>query len=114
MYFSDAITKTLLGNAGLSALSQASGASKNDVEEVLSAAVPLLMGQMQKNASTEAGAASLAKALKDHAGKDVSDPAAFLKNADAMDGAKIIKHILGDDTAKVQKSLAPCQGHQRV
>ena len=110
MAFNDAFTNALLGNAGLSTLSKAAGVSRNDVEEVISAAVPVLMGQMQKNASTEAGAASLAKALKDHAGQDISDPAAFLTNADAKDGAKIIRHILGEDTAKVQKSLAKSTG----
>lgn len=110
MDFTEMMIEQLLHKESVKVLSVESGASKKDVEELISASLPLLVERMSENASTSAGAGSLGQALKDHAGDDISDVPAFLKNADRKDGAKIIKNILGEDTAAVQKSLAKTTG----
>jgi len=95
-----------LGDQSISALSKSSGANKKQVQQVLINGLPTLIRNMQKNASTKSGAASLAKALSDHARDNTSDVSAFLGNADLADGAKILAHILGDKQKTVVSDLA--------
>ena len=110
MAFTDMLLNSMLGSSSIEAMSKKSGASSAQVENVVSAALPLLMQKMQENASTEEGAASLSAALKAHAADDATDAASFIERSDGMDGAKIIKHILGEDTGKVQKSISRSTG----
>ena len=84
---------SLVTGSGASALGKSVGADEKKVNSVVSAAVPLLIGKMEDNTSTKAGAKSLNKALSDHAGDDITDIASFLSNADTDDGEKILKHI---------------------
>ncbi len=93
-------------------LSRKTRASDDQVSAVLMSAIPALMAGMQKNAESDEGAGGLAKALDDHADADVSDITAFLDQADAEDGAKILEHILGGhgETARVEKNLAAGTG----
>lgn len=94
----------------VSALSQSSGAKPGQVSDLLAKAIPILMKGMEQNASTETGANSLAKALDDHAGGDISDTGAFLKNVDLSEGSKILGHILGGKQNDVQTGLAQKTG----
>lgn len=94
----------------VAALSQHSGVDSSQVSDLLAKAIPILMKGMQQNASTEAGANSLAKALDDHAGSDVSNAGAFLKNMDLSEGSKILGHILGNKKEDVQTGLAQKTG----
>ena len=94
----------LVSGDGIAALGKASGVDEKDVTSVVSAAVPVLVGKMQSNVSTKDGAASLSKALGEHAGEDISDIGKFLSNADPKDGKKILGHILGDDQTSVTKA----------
>lgn len=98
---------SLLSGDGTATISKRAKVKENDVSNVLSAAVPILLTGMQRNAGTASGAASLSGALADHASADVSDPAAFLKTADIKDGKKILGHVLGSDqNAIVQRVSA--------
>ena len=101
---------SLVTGSGASALGKSVGADEKKVNSVVSAAVPLLIGKMEDNTSTKAGAKSLNKALSDHAGDDITDIASFLSNADTDDGEKILKHILGDDQNKTTKALSKKSG----
>lgn len=101
---------SLLSGGGMSAISKRTKVSQNDVANVLSAGVPILLTGMQRNAGTESGAASLSGALKDHSKDDVSDPAAFLKSADLKDGKKILGHVLGDDQNAIVKRVSDASG----
>ena len=67
------LTDTLLGNSSINTLSKSSGADKNQVKQALVSALPTLVGNMQKNASTKSGEESLSKALSDHAKDDTSN-----------------------------------------
>lgn len=101
---------SLLSGGGTSAISKRTKVSEGDVSNVLSAAVPILLTGMQRNAGTDSGAASLRGALADHAAADVSDPAAFLKTADLKDGKKILGHVLGSDQNAIVKRVSDASG----
>ncbi len=104
---------SLLSGGGTSAISKRTKVRQSDVAEVLSAGVPILLTGMQRNAGSEAGAASLLGALTDHAATDVSDPGAFLQNADLEDGKKILDHVLGDDQKSIIKRVSDASGVTR-
>lgn len=100
----------VLGESGTSELSKAAGASDSQITDLVSAALPTLLGAMQNNAKDSESAAGLAKALDDHAADDISDVGSFLKNVDTKDGAKILSHVLGSNTSAVESSLAEKSG----
>ncbi len=100
----------MLGDSGTSELSKVTGASDSQISDLISDALPALLGAMQNNAKDTNAASGLAKALDDHAGDDISDIGSFLKNVDLNDGAKILSHVLGSDQSKVQDALAKKNG----
>ncbi len=77
----------------------------NQVNSVINAALPTLIGAMQKNAATESGASSLAGALASHLGDGIN-----LSSAGLTDGGKILNHILGNDSGAVFSALAKKTG----
>ena len=101
---------SLLSGGGLNAISKRTKVDKEDVAKVLSAGIPALVGGMRRNAAAEDGARSLTKALTDHSADDVSNPAAFLKNADLKDGKKILAHVLGDDEKQLVDEIFRASG----
>lgn len=101
---------SMLSGDGTAAISKRAKVKESDVSNVLSAAVPILLTGMQRNASTEAGADSLRGALADHAAADLSDPAAFLKSADLKDGKKILGHVLGSDQKSIVSRVSDASG----
>ena len=110
MSFSDNLISLMLGNDSIHTISEKTGVSTDKTQEVMTAALPLLMEKMKSNASDAKGAESLSAALRAHGTANISDPAAFLKDADMQDGAKIVCHVLGDETRKVQTGIARSSG----
>lgn len=100
----------LVSTEALGTIGKSAKVSKNDVQKVLTNALPVLLVGMQNNASTEDGAASLTKALSDHAADSTDDVASFLQNANVEDGQKILAHILGNEKDDVQKAVATRAG----
>ena len=100
----------LLSGGGLDAISKRTKVDREDVAKVLSAGIPALVGGMRRNAGDKNGAASLTKALTEHSKDDVSNPAAFLKNADLKDGKKILGHVLGDDQKGLVNEISRATG----
>ena len=80
------------------------------MQQVVTAALPILLSGMQQNARTEEGAQSLAAALDNHAADSKKSTKTQLQNADAKDGKKIVKHVLGDNTFGITKGLAKKSG----
>ena len=64
-------------------LSRKSGASKGVVSSLISSALPMLLGAMTNNASSESGAQSLLGALTQHTSTE--SMASQIANADAAD-----------------------------
>ena len=94
------ILGTLAGNDTVNEISKKFNIDTNKVSSVISTALPTLIGAMQKNASTESGAASLGKALGDHAG-NAGSMISNLKNVDLNDGSKILGKILGGNASSI-------------
>ena len=103
------ILGALTGNDAASAIAQNLNLDTNQVSSVITAALPSLLGAMQKNASTEAGAASLAQALGQHAG-NAGNILSNLKGADLTDGGKILSHIFGGNLSNVLGGISKQTG----
>lgn len=98
----------LLSGDVIEALAKSTGASKKDTSSVLANALPTLMKSMASNASTKEGAKSLEKALNDHTSDDALST--LLGNIDLEDGAKILGHILGNDSDSVKSTVSKKSG----
>ena len=103
------ILGALTGNDAVGAISQNLKIDQKQVSSVITAALPSLLGAMQKNASTEAGAASLAKALGDHAG-NAGNIISNLKATDLTDGNKILGHIFGGNLTNILGGISKQTG----
>ena len=103
------ILGALTGNDAIGAISENLKIDSKQVSSVISNALPTLLGAMQKNASTEGGAASLAKALGDHAG-NAGNIISNLKGSDLTDGNKILSHIFGGNLSNVIGGISEKSG----
>ena len=81
------ILGALTGNDAIGTIAEKFNIDSSQVSSVITNALPSFLGAMQQNASTEGGAAALAKALGDHAG-EAGDIINNLKGADLTDGSK--------------------------
>lgn len=100
-----------MGNENvLKQLSKSTGADSSQIEQAMKMGLPVLLQAIGKNASSQEGAASLAKALDDHKDDNIDNLEDFLKNVDKEDGAKILNHILGSKSKSVQTNLAKQTG----
>ena len=96
---------------------QLGGAPKEKTSSAVSGAMSLLMGALAKNASTPEGASSLMGALdRDHDGSILDDVAGFLggskqaSNANMLNGAGILKHLLGGKQENAASMLSKDTG----
>ncbi len=110
----DTLAQTLLqqlAGGGLSQIGQQIGANDQTTQSALSAAVPLLVSALARNASQPDGANALHKALSnDHDGSILDDIPGYLADPQAANGAGILKHVLGGQQATVTKGLAQGTG----
>ena len=103
------ILGALTGNEAVGTIADKFNINTNDVSSVINNALPTIMGALQKNASTEGGAASLAKALGDHAG-NAGNIINNLKGADLVDGSKILGHIFGGNLTNILGGISKQTG----
>ncbi len=108
----DLLTNQLGNENILKELSKTANAEPSQIQKAVSLGVPALLESLGRNAKTEEGALSLAKALDSHKDDKVDDIEGFLKNVNMEDGSKILGHILGGNKQKVQKNLAAQTGLQ--
>jgi len=101
-----------LGGDNLKALSQQLGVEEGQASAGISAALPMLMGALAKNASSDDGAAKLSAALdKDHGSGGVMDQlSGFLSDSDNGSGAGILGHLLGGQRSGAEAGLAQISG----
>ena len=95
-------------SSSIDALSQKTGTDSSQTKGIVEAALPMLVGALNKNASSEDGANSLLGALKQHT--NTSSLKDQIANADSEDGGKIIKHILGDEQKNALASISEKTG----
>ena len=99
---------SMTSNDSVNSVSKKTGVSSKLTSKLLMMAIPMLISYMTKNASKKDGAQSLLGALTQHKSNDtVSNQIA---NADTVDGAKIIGHILGGDQSAIINNLAKESG----
>lgn len=106
----NALMGTLLSGDAVSNMSQATGASAADVQNVLAAALPQLLTGAQAQANDAATAESFLGALAQHGKEDTSDVTAFLQNVDTKDGEKIVQHLLGSEQTAATQAAAQKAG----
>jgi hypothetical protein len=104
-----------LDGAPLQQISRQLGIDQNQAAGAVSAALPLLMGALGRNASQPQGAEALFGALqKDHAGGGgIGDLlGAVLGGAQSRqtDGAGVLGHIFGGQQARAEQSLGAATG----
>lgn len=104
------------GKQLIESASAQTGQSKEKTANVLSMALPVILGAMQRNASTPQGADNLNKALEDnrHDGSILDQLGGLLGsgNTDSLlkDGAGILKHVLGGNQSSVEKNIGRASG----
>lgn len=92
-------------------LSDRLGLPAGEAQGGLKAAVPLLLGAMERNTSSAEGALSLNRALeRDHDGSVLENVPQLLDNPDNGHGAGILRHVLGKRRAGVEERLAEKTG----
>ena len=98
------LLNSMTSNSSLNSLSQQTGVSQQNSQNIVSSALPMLMNALTNNASTQSGAQSLLGALSQH--QDNSSISNQIANADAVDGAKIIEHIFGANSQQAINQIA--------
>jgi len=104
-----------MGQQLISGVAGQTGQSENKTADVLSMAMPLLMGAMKKNTSTPGGAQGLMNALSSkHDGSILDDMGGLFGGGvdqNVMDdGAGILGHILGGKQPQVENALSSKSG----
>ena len=104
----NALSTEMTSSESAKAIAKKAGIKKNQVSDVVSAALPALLQGLTTNTSSQSGAASLINALSQHTSTDsVADQ---ILNADTNDGSAIINHILGGNTESTVTSIATQAG----
>ncbi len=107
----ETLTKTLTQGDNLSALGQQLGLDSGTASSAISAALPMIVGAMARNASSEEGANNLANALdKKHDGGILDQLGGFLGSTDNGDGAGILGHVFGQKRGGIEAGLSQISG----
>lgn len=105
-----------LGKQLISGASSQTGQPEEKTANVLSMALPVILGAMQRNATTPQGAQSLNNALEDnrHDGSILDQLSGLLGNGANSnllnDGAGILKHVLGGNQQNIEQNISKTSG----
>jgi len=104
-----------MGRQLVSGVANQTGQPENKTADVLSMAMPLLMGAMKKNASTPGGAQGLMNALSSNHDGSILDNLGGLFGGGVdqnvlNDGAGILGHVLGTKQPQVENALSSKSG----
>ena len=106
----DQLTSQLSGDA-LESLSRSIGADRGQTQSAMTAALPVLLGALAKNAAQPSGAEALHKALdRDHDGSILDNLSGALSSPNLTDGEGILKHVLGGRRDQVTSGLSKASG----
>ena len=96
-----------LSGGGLKQLSQQVGADESTTNQAVSAAIPLLITALAKNASQPGGANALQNALQQHDGGILDNLGGLLGSpAETSDGSAILGHVLGNRQGNIENALS--------
>lgn len=101
-----------IGQQATQLISSQLGIDANQAQSAVGLALPTLLNALNKNASTNEGAASLFNAItKDHANGGVEDLVGMAQNAlSSGEGSSILKHILGGLQPNVENAISQNAG----
>lgn len=99
-----------LGGQVVDSISREAGASKEETQSVVSAALPALFGALQSNASGGGAQGILDAINKKHDGGILDNLSGALGASTASDGSGILKHVLGSKQAPLQQAISQKTG----
>lgn len=107
----DMLTQSLQG-AALNRLGAQIGSDPQTTSAAVSAAVPMLVGALARNSTSQSGAQDLAAALsRDHDGSVLDNVGGFLAGGGSgTTGAGILRHMFGGRQAAVEQAVAQSSG----
>ena len=100
-----------LGGQALQGLSQNLGLDEGTTGKAITAALPMIIGALARNSSSQEGAQSLDNALaKDHDGSILDNLSGFLSQTDNGPGAGILRHLFGEKRSTVEQGVSQVAG----
>ena len=92
-------------------LAEAIGADRSATQKATRAALPLLLGALQRNASSPDGAAALDGALeRDHDGSVLDSLGDLIRDPSMTSGAGILKHAFGGKQQAIEQGVGQSSG----
>ncbi len=107
----DSVMQMLLSQLGTGAVGQIGdqlGVDEQKAQQVVGMALPMIMGALNRNASSAGGADALVGALqRDHDGSILDNLSQSLMAQETVDdGTKILGHVMGDRRSQVVNSVS--------
>jgi len=101
-----------LDSNSIAQMSSAIGIKDESTQAAIGLALPVLLGALSRNTSTDEGAESLTNALgRDHDGTILQDVSGNITRQEVMDdGSAIIGHLLGQQEKGVENSIGRSTG----
>ena len=100
----------LLQGQNLGKLAEQIGGTDGQTKNAIMAALPALLGALNKNSNTPEGAQTLNNALEQHDGSVLNNVEEYLQNPDLKDGAGILSHLFGGNTQNVANEVSQSSG----
>jgi len=111
----DPLLQNIAGQLDSNTIAQMSstlGVEDESTQAAIGLALPVLLGALSRNTSTDKGAESLTNALaRDHDGTILKDVSGNITRQDVMDdGSAIIGHVLGQQEKGIESSIGRSTG----
>lgn len=106
------LIKSNIGDGVMEQIAGQMGGDKGAVQKATAAALPALLGALQRNANSSQGAESLANALdRDHDGGVLANLGGLLGQSQSSSmGEKILSHVLGSKKDALSQQLGQMSG----
>ena len=101
---------TVVSQDSMNQIGRAANVPTKDVQSVLMSALPSLLGGALSQATGQNSSAGFASALNQHAASNTSNLGSFLSSVDMNDGAKIVGHLLGNNSNAVVQQASQKSG----
>ena len=100
-----------LDGGSTKSLGKAVGLNDDVVSNVVSGALPMILGALNRNTNSSSGAESLVSALtKDHDGSILNDLGGFFGQAPTSRDDRMVNHIFGNKRAAIERNIGKANG----